>query len=41
MKATSLVFIGELPVTLDSEDIDLKDVIVIKDLLGLQYQPPA
>jgi hypothetical protein len=41
MKPSSLVFIGELSFTLHVDDIPLSDVIVISDLSGLTYQPPA
>jgi hypothetical protein len=41
MKPTSLVFIGELALTVHVDDIPLGDVIVISALPGLIYQPPA
>lgn len=41
MKPTSFVFIGELSLLLSVEDVPLSEVIVIKALPGLIYQPPA
>lgn len=41
MKPTSLVFIGELAVTVHVEDVPLGTVLVVKALPGLIYQPPA
>lgn len=41
MKPSSLVFTGELSLLLGGEDVLLNDIIVIKALPGLIYQPPA